>query len=62
MARKEGFELQLRVPLQGDLLEKFNALKQKYGVENNTEVVRILLNRIYNEEFPPKSVPAEVPA
>ena len=46
-------ELQLRVPLKGDMLEKFNALKEKYGVENNTEVIRIIINKLSQDEGAP---------
>ena len=62
MGKKEDLELQLRVPLTGDLLKKFNALKSKFGVENNTEVVRIILNKVSQDEFEPKRFVAEVPA
>ena len=52
MGKKGTLELQLRVPLKGDLLAKFKALKEKYGVENNTEVVRIIINKISQKEAP----------
>jgi len=49
MGKKD--EIQLRVPLKGDLLNKFNALKAKFGLEANTELIRLLLNKLYQETF-----------
>lgn len=39
--------IQVRVELEGELLDKVNALKKFYGVESYAELVRILLNECY---------------
>lgn len=42
-------ELQLRVPLKGEDLEKFNALKKRFGLQSNTETFRTILTRLYEQ-------------
>lgn len=45
MAEKDN--IQVRVCLDGELLQKANALKKYYGLECYSELVRILLNDRY---------------
>jgi metal-responsive CopG/Arc/MetJ family transcriptional regulator len=40
----EREKVQVRVELEGDLLEKFDALRKFYGVQGYAELVRILVN------------------
>ena len=47
-------DVQVRVIFKGKMAEKFKAIKDQLGVENNTEVLRILLNREY-EKLPPEA-------
>ena len=42
-------ELRVTVRLKDDLLVKFNQIKEFYGVDSDTVVYRIILNRFYNE-------------
>ena len=35
----------VRVELIGELLEKFKAIKKELGLEHNTEVVRVLIQK-----------------
>jgi len=49
--KKPSEEVQLRVPLKGDLLAKFNALKERFGLETNTEAFRLILNKVYQSIF-----------
>ena len=41
-------EINVRVSLHGDQAKKFAAIKEKLGVSNNTEVIRILLNKEFS--------------
>jgi hypothetical protein len=43
---------QVRVELEGELQKRFETLKKHYGLENNTELVRILVNEKYKQLFP----------
>ena len=49
----ENKKLTLRVDLKGDSLTRFNALKERYGLNNDTELIRLLISqeyhRLYNE-------------
>jgi metal-responsive CopG/Arc/MetJ family transcriptional regulator len=42
-------KVNVRVELSGELLEKFNAVKQDLGLMNNTEVVRALIKKYHGE-------------
>ena len=37
---------------EGELARKFDIIKRYYGLENNTEVVRILIHDKYKQLFP----------
>jgi hypothetical protein len=43
-------KINVRVELSGDLLEKFAFIKKALGLENNTEVIRILINKYSGEK------------
>jgi len=47
----ENEKLILRVDLRGDALRKFNALKSKYNLESNTDLIRFLISQQYEREF-----------
>jgi len=51
MTEKE--RIQIRLDLEGELAQKFNAVKRKKGLVNNTDVVRLLINETY-ESLPRK--------
>jgi len=40
---------QIRVLLEGEMAKRFNAIKDKWGLENNAEVVRMLITMKYEE-------------
>ena len=44
-------KIYLRVNLRGLILKRFLALKEYYGVENDTELVRILISQEYQRIF-----------
>jgi hypothetical protein len=37
---------------EGEAAKRFEVVKKYYGLENNTEVIRILLYEKYNQLFP----------
>jgi len=51
MAKERQEEIQLRVKLEGAMAKRFLSLKEKLGFENNTDLVRLLISRAYEEEF-----------
>ena len=38
--------------LEGDAAKRFKAIKKHYGLENNSEIIRILLFEKYKQLFP----------
>lgn len=52
MSKKDS--IQVRVCLEGELLQKANVLKKYYGLECYSELVRILLNDQYRNIEAPK--------
>lgn len=44
-------EVQLRVKLEGTMAERFLALKARLGFESNTDLVRLLITRAYEQEI-----------
>jgi len=38
-------KVKIAMTLEGELLEKFNKVKQKLGLVNNPEVIRVLISR-----------------
>ena len=47
----EEKDLVLRVDLKGDLVRKFKILKEHYGMENNTDLIRFLIAQRYAKDF-----------
>lgn len=47
--------LQVRVEFEGDLLKKLSEIKKYYGLENATEVIRILVQDKHKQLFPKKA-------
>jgi hypothetical protein len=43
-------KVSIRIDLEGKLAERFIALKEKKGIVNNTELVRLLLTAALKEE------------
>jgi hypothetical protein len=41
--------MNIRLELKGELLKKMDAVKEKLGLENYTEVLRFLINKAYEE-------------
>lgn len=41
--------------LEGTLLKRFEVLKKYYGIEDDTEVIRVLLYEKYKQLFPKKA-------
>lgn len=39
----------IRIDLEGELAEKFNALKAKHGLKSNAELVRLLITAAYEK-------------
>ena len=44
---KQNDKIQVRLCLEGDLLEKANALREYYGIQMYAELVRFLINEQY---------------
>lgn len=47
----EEDKIDVRVELEGELADKFQHLKDKFGLKNNTEVVRRLIIDAYDLKF-----------
>ena len=47
--------LQVRVKFGGELLKRLQIIKKYYGIENATEVIRVLVNDKYKQLFPNKT-------
>jgi len=47
MANEE--KIQIRIDLEGELAEKFRAVKHDKGIENNTDVLRSLITEAFKE-------------
>jgi len=46
MEKKEE-EIQIRLVLKGDLARRFSYLKDRLGIHNNSELVRLLISQEY---------------
>ena len=44
-------KIQIRITLEGELKEKFEKIKADLGLENNSEVIRFLINEKYKQLF-----------
>lgn len=47
MGKEPKRKLTVRVDLEGEILDKFEALQKRYGVKSAAEVVRILITQAY---------------
>jgi hypothetical protein len=47
---RKVFEKTLRVNLDKEMTPKFNALKKYHGIESDTEMVRMLIQKDWREE------------
>jgi len=43
--------IKLRLDLSGETKEMFEAIKNKYNLRNNTEVMRLIIKSAYNYEI-----------
>jgi metal-responsive CopG/Arc/MetJ family transcriptional regulator len=41
-------QIKIRLNLDGELAAKFDAIKKRKGLKNNTEVVRYLISALYH--------------
>jgi hypothetical protein len=41
--------MQLRVPLKGEMKTRFLKLKDRFGFESNTDLIRLLITEKYDE-------------
>jgi len=50
MAEKisEREQIQVRLVLEGEMAARFDRIKKKYGLESNTDVVRLLITMEYD--------------
>jgi len=51
-SKEETGTLQLKVVLEGDMLKRFLELKKKMGLENNSDIMRMLITQAYEELKP----------
>ena len=47
-----GKPLSFSMTMEDEVAKRFEAIKRHYGLENNTEVIRILLFEKYKQLFP----------
>ena len=47
--KKEKETLQIKVTLTGDMIRRFQAIKKRYGLESNADVVRLLITLEYEK-------------
>lgn len=45
----ESKTIQIRLDLKGDIAEKFMQIKKRYGLESNTDLLRLLISKTYEE-------------
>jgi hypothetical protein len=51
---------QVRIEMEGELQRRFEILKKYFGLENNTEVVRVLINDKFKQLFPKERLADDV--
>ena len=44
----------IRIDLEGETKKMFDAIKEKYNLELNTEVIRLIIKLAYDKEFQDK--------
>ena len=47
--------VKIRINLEGDNKNMFEAIKEKYNLERNTETMRLIIKLAYDYEFKKKS-------
>ena len=47
--------IKIRLDLEGDNKEMFEAIRQKYNLERNTETMRLIIKIAYDKEFENKT-------
>ncbi|MGQ9543241.1 MAG: hypothetical protein ACUVTM_04010 [Candidatus Bathyarchaeia archaeon] len=50
--RKEEEKVEIRLTLEGDMARRFLELKKKWGFESNTDLLRVLVTKSYEESKP----------
>ena len=45
------FEKELRIPMEKDFFQKLEAIKDYYGIKNNTEIIRFMIKDKFRELF-----------
>ena len=43
-------KIEIRMTLNGKMAERFNWLKDRFGVKNNSELLRLLISLVYRTE------------
>jgi len=51
MSNDNRDKITLRVDLKGVTLKRFFTLKERYGLENDTELIRLLISQEYQRQF-----------
>ena len=46
----KGGKIEIRMILDGKMAERFNWLKDRFGVKNNSELLRLLISLVYRTE------------
>ena len=46
----KGGKIEIRIILDGKMAERFNWLKDRFGVKNNSELLRLLISLVYRTE------------
>ena len=47
-----GKPLTFSMSMEDEVARRFEAIKQHYGLENNTEVIRMMIFELYKQLFP----------
>jgi len=46
----KGEKIEIRMTLDGKIAERFDWLKDRFGVRNNSELLRLLISLVYRTE------------
>jgi hypothetical protein len=46
---RKGEVIQIRLNLEGELADKFLKIKKRYGLESNTDLIRLLIVQAYDQ-------------
>ncbi|MGQ9543703.1 MAG: hypothetical protein ACUVTM_06445 [Candidatus Bathyarchaeia archaeon] len=47
-------KVEIRLTLEGEMARRFLDLKERWGFESNTDLLRMLITRAYHQEIPYK--------